>query len=247
MRWLVQHRAALLLLFCGPLFVLSAASFALSFSADGDTRIMVLTGAAIFFFAASSVTWSHFGRYVGLVLCCLFWIYLLWLPIAALPVYVAFPVMQIAIIAVLAVAVSLALPWGEARAERLAERGRAIREWEWVYTGRQFVWRHPDHRLSGGVFCIMVAVALTPVGIWWIYLSGPGGWPAFSILYLGWFYWLTLLALVMRWPFAYPLTFLCLLAGLPFTIPLIVYWADGVRPNFVYRHRFERLVPEGGG
>jgi hypothetical protein len=133
-----------------------------------------------------------------------------------------------------------ALPWPVARAERLRAAGRATMEWEWVHVPRAFARRHRLYRLGFGIYAVAVVIMATfAVQVW----AGLIHAPWFAIPY-GVIVALTLLFLIAKGAVAYPLVYLCLIPGLPFTLPAIVYWADGVRPNLIYRHRFERLCRE---
>ncbi len=142
--------------------------------------------------------------------------------------------------------VRIALPWGQARAAALARKGRAIREWEWVYTGRDFALSHPLARRLGGIIWVVAFI----IGQWMFALYtlvqiGAPVWPWLVFAFYSLLPLLTVIALFRRHPIAWPLVWWGLLMGLPFSLPLIVYWADGVRPNLIYRHRFERLVTPG--
>ena len=155
-----------------------------------------------------------------------------------MPIYLSLPLFQVAMIGVVFLAICTARPWVGARMARLSARGRATREWVFVYTGRAFARQHAKFALSRGIWLTTLVVALIPFAWWHV----AGDRPVSHLVWGGWFYWLMILALLMRWPFAYPLRFMCLATGLPFTAPLMVYWADGERPNLIYRHRYERLI-----
>ncbi len=141
----------------------------------------------------------------------------------------------------------IAFPWGHARAARLSRSGRGIREWEWVYTGERFAMAHPLAARLGWVWAVLAFVL--------IYGSGPlvavvllmdqvSVWQWLIVLVCFAFGVVTAVLLYRRHPAAWVLVWVMLIPTLPFSAPLMVYWADGVRPNLLYRHRFERLVPE---
>lgn len=153
------------------------------------------------------------------------------------------------VVFIVSCAVRLGGHWGRERYDRLRAVGRGIQEWQWVYVGPEVArglmpyarpgW--PIHLTSGLILAQCVS-AISSV----VLLGGPV-W--FNALLLGGagFGFLTVWALWCRSPAAYPMVMAALVFALPFSIPLIVYWAEGRRPNLIYRHRFERLVPEGGG
>ncbi len=146
--------------------------------------------------------------------------------------------------AVVAMAMRIGAPWGYARAARLAAGGTPIREWAWVRTGAEFAVNHPMARLRGGLLLIVGYViaqwgfvlvnAILSEGYWltWAVFG------VFSILSVT-----TIYALGAFRPGARQLVWLHLFLGFPISLPLMVYWADGVRPNLIYARRFERLVP----
>lgn len=116
-------------------------------------------------------------------------------------------------------------------------------EWEWVHVGRQWALSHPMARLHGGVLVIVAYVACW--GLTWTYIAAML--PAPEAYVMSFFCGFALVALVRRSPLAWPLVWLNLLATLPVSLPFMMYWADGVRPNLIYRFRFERLVRSSQG
>ncbi|PIE18368.1 MAG: hypothetical protein CSA65_05535 [Proteobacteria bacterium] len=131
------------------------------------------------------------------------------------------------------------------RNQALRPRRRQIIDWEWVYTGAEFARRHAPQRLPVGVWltlvCLFAAALLMA-------LSGrPLGLRIVTCAVLL----APVLPMLKRHPAAYPLMLLALgtalflgpVLVLPMLVPLAFYWADGVWPNLIYRHRFERLVP----
>jgi len=116
-------------------------------------------------------------------------------------------------------------------------------EWEWVYVGKEAAHTHPLGRLSFGIICVALFLIF---GVVWQFGYYFGRFPipyflagvAFEMLLLI----LTLLLVIFRHPAAYPSVFFLLCLNFPFSIPFLLYWADGVRPNLIYRHRYERLV-----
>ena len=126
---------------------------------------------------------------------------------------------------------------------------------KWVYTGADFALSHPISQRLGAIWFVVIwmvlHLALCLVGVAWVFgMSGPLEsylWLRGLLLVL--FVLLTLndalglLGLVGRHPIARPCVWLSLILGFPLSLPLVVYWADGVRPNLIYAHRFETLVP----
>ncbi|SFJ29319.1 hypothetical protein [Jannaschia pohangensis] len=151
-----------------------------------------------------------------------------------LPIWAAGPLFGVVVLLPLWSVIVLGRDMGQARAARLAARGRGIREWQWVYVGRDAARAHPAFALSiGPVLTCAALLAIIAVWTW----GGVIFWPLVA------FEALTVLAILCKWPVAYPMTFAALVPAFPVTAPLMMYWADGVRPNLIYRHRFERLVP----
>ena len=141
-------------------------------------------------------------------------------------------------------AVRIGCVWGNDRLRRMQVRGRPMREWEWVYTGRDFAMSHPLSDRLGAVWCVVAFVVvhwlLQTLLLWTFTVS------FFSVLL-----WListalaatTVCCLRLRHPAAWVLVWWPLVTGFPLSLPLLFYWVEGVRPNLIYRHRFERLVP----
>lgn len=122
--------------------------------------------------------------------------------------------------------------------------------WEWVQTGPDFALGHPLAQRFGAIWFVIAfialhAVALVASAIWQILTAGPG-WIAilWTILMLILICndILALAGLLGRHPIAWPTVWIALILSFPLSLPLVVYWADGTRPNLIYRHRFERLV-----
>jgi len=123
-------------------------------------------------------------------------------------------------------------------------------EWQWVYTGFRFVAQHPLYARLGGIWVVVFWVSaqglLTAFSVTEAALQVTPPWYLWPIpLLLALIYISALLTLLARAPAAYPLTWVVLILSFPLSLPLVVYWADGTRPNLIYRHRFERLVPSG--
>ena len=182
------------------------------------------------------------GRIPALALALFLWTCLL-LPIqsvlaSAAPDWAAWVLTAGMAFAVAALTGRIAVAWGR---DRQLRRKDPIIEWEWVYTGRDFSRSHPEGRLSIGILLTLVAIFF----VWFfiMQLTGPIG-PVLHVVYLGLCI-MTTVAALRRSPITYPLVFFLLVPGFPFTAPFMVYWADGVRPNLIYRHRYERLVPAG--
>ena len=111
-------------------------------------------------------------------------------------------------------------------------------EWEWVHVGREFARIHPAGRMNVGIFAVMFYVTLHGV------ISLYGGirlgetLPFLMAVVCG----AAVLAMWKKSLLAWPLVWTSLVTSFPFSLPAMWYWADGVRPNLIYRHRFERLV-----
>ena len=117
--------------------------------------------------------------------------------------------------------------------------GGPVREWEWVHVGRDFALTHPLGHVGGAMWFVLVfALAHAGLAAYQALFVSPWTWLFFV------FDLLVVAALLKRWRVAWPLVWVQLLSSIPLSLPLIVYWADGTRPNLIYRHRFERLVPE---
>ncbi len=125
--------------------------------------------------------------------------------------------------------------------------GHGTRESEWVHTGREFARSHPLGRFGGGVWFVWGFAALHMVLVLWeLWALLAQGHPVqalpFCFLLLLDLAVLTLLPL--RAPIASSMVWVVLVLSFPFSLPLLFYWADGQRPNLIYRHRFARPVPE---
>lgn len=158
-------------------------------------------------------------------------------------------------------AVKIGRAWGEARAVRMRARGRGIRESEWVFTGPDYVQGHPLNRLGFGLWATVVVLGLgAAIHALWVALSvaalteygGPIGvlalWQAaLAVVYIA-----PVWPILKRRPVAYPLLLLAFAVSvivldavmIVLLLPVLIYWSDGVRPNLIYRYRFQRLVPE---
>ncbi|MFK7938940.1 MAG: hypothetical protein AB8B82_06145 [Roseovarius sp.] len=197
----------------------------------------------IFALPALAVLYETPGKYPSLLLAAALWLFGAALLGAVLPSWGVCAVVFVAALIVLAPVVRVGQDWGERRCARMARAGRPMLDWEWVYVGRSFAQGHALNRITPALILVGVAVVAVSGLFWWRLIDTavpphPSLWVGVAALYL-----LTLLALLRRWPVAYPLVHLTLVPGLPLTLPVIVYWADGIRPNLIYRHRFERLVP----
>lgn len=252
-RWQHPPRRWVVVLFLAPGAVFGALA---SFSASPGHYIGI---AALI--GALMVAFKSPGKYWGVLLHMFVWGFLLSRITAAAAFELWQPLWGGTLVATIivggALAVRIAAPWG---AERHARLG--VREWEWVYTGPEFASNHRLFRRGLGIwFSVLVlllagsALLLVPKPSWYDYL-------------LHGFFLFVVIPLVRLHPSAYPLMLiaigLMLLApvsivvpdalsypvlplGLVFQlmlVPLAFYWADGVRPNLIYRHRFERLVPQ---
>lgn len=128
--------------------------------------------------------------------------------------------------------------------------GRDIIEDEWVYTGPGFALSHPLAQRLGAVWLVVtwliLQAACAALLLADVVLNGTGGmlilplmlFLALLILNSG----CAALLLIGRHPLAWYPVWLSLVLGFPLTLPLVMYWADGARPNLIYRHRFGRLV-----
>jgi hypothetical protein len=217
---------------------MSAAAFYSSGVTDPAAYAAIAAGFGLW----ATLMWRGPLKYLALFMCWNLALGLLMIIVLPMNIFVQCTLFALGSFGVSAAAVHVGKEWGLARLKRLADAGRPIREWEWVYTGRQFIWQHPGYRISGGI-ALTGLVLILSVAVWWfiaLQTGHPSSWP-WALTALNAF---TLLAMVMRWPFAYPLVFICLLPLFPLSAPIMVYWADGTRPNLIYRHRFERLRPE---
>ena len=199
--------------------------------------------------AAGMPVWRGWpGRYLGLCLALLAWIWPVWLVLRLgenmLPVWLAIPMAGLVSALPVVLAVRIGRVWGIARADALARAGRPIRESEWVWTGPEFARSHPLAQRLGWIWGIVGIVAAHAVGLavalWQVDMPGWQTILAAVMLALSSF---TLFALVRRHPAAWPLVWLHLISLVPFSAPLMLFWADSPRVNLIYRHRFERLRP----
>ncbi|WBU53825.1 hypothetical protein [Paracoccus sp. SCSIO 75233] len=127
---------------------------------------------------------------------------------------------------------------------------------KWVYTGVAFALNHPLSQRLGAVWFVVAWLALSAVAVIvgvvmvpWDDLN-PEGFTDYAmlsgfillavLLFLNDL--LGILALIGRHPIARGCVWLNLVTTLPFSLPLILYWADGVKPNLIYAHRFEKYV-----
>jgi len=140
--------------------------------------------------------------------------------------------------------VRIMIEWARQYYLSRASGGCRTIEWEWIYVGRETAHAHPLGRVSFGVFCVAAFLVLC-WGWHVLYFLGQSYYPYLwiglsveTVLLL-----LMLRLILVRHPAAYPLVFVLLGLNFPISLPFLFYWADGVRPNLIYRHRFERLVP----
>lgn len=125
----------------------------------------------------------------------------------------------------------------------------AVIESEWVDTGAEFALSHPVAQHLGAVWLVVAWVAIHAVLACWqmVEMFRYGGnalfvVPLLVLLVLNDI--VALLTLIARHPLASRSVWICLIMTFPLSIPLMFYWADGVRPNLIYRHRFGRLVQQ---
>lgn len=202
--------------------------------------------------ALAGLVWgARVGKYPALMLVFAGWlvvITMLAMVVSYLvPEWLAVLGFGIAVFWVVYAVVRIATPWGYDRAARLAAAGRPVREWEWVQTGPEFARSHKMGQFGGALYLVAGFVVFQwavwvwqvtrHADLWQVWL----GFAALTLLSV-----LTLYALVARRRGARGLVWVHLALGFPLSLPLVVYWADGVRPNLAYAHRFERLVPDGG-
>lgn len=237
--------ALLRMLFVVPL--LGAAALAFAMLAVGPAI------AGVIFFGLGVLLWRGVVlRYVALLAALVVWVslaallcYAAGLAGAGLLAHVPFVLFVVFIVSC---AMRLGSYWGHARYDTLRAAGRGIREWQWVYVGPEVAqglmpyarpnW--PIHLTSGLIMAQVVSAVASVV------LLDASVWVTAALLCGAAFGLLTVWALWSRSPAAYPMVMVALVFALPVSIPLVWYWADGRRPNLIYRHRFERLVPEGG-
>lgn len=121
-------------------------------------------------------------------------------------------------------------------------------ESEWVDTGAEFALRHPLSQRLSAIWLIVGWVSTHALLAVWVIadLLSYGGYGLALALFLILLVLndiVAILTLIGRDPRASRSVWICLIVTFPLSIPLVVYWADGPRPNLIYRHRFERLVP----
>lgn len=252
-RWQMAPPRWLTMLFLAPGVIYGA----LNLNAQSAARylgIAALVGALL-------VLMKRPGKYWALVMHMLIWVVLL-APLAGVTAFQLWEPLSGGVVILMAIAggalaVRIAAPWG---AERYARRG--LREWEWVYTGPEFARSHRLYRRGPGVW--LSALVLLAAGGALLLVPEPG-W--YDYLLHG-FFLFVLIPLLALHPAAYPLMLIsiALLVLAPISavvpdvlpypapgvalvfhfllVPLAFYWADGVGPNLIYRHRFERLVPQ---
>lgn len=190
-----------------------------------------------------ALVFETLGKYPALMLSGGLWIWGFALVFAVLPGWGILPAVFLISLLVVIPVVRIGQDWGNRRYARMAARGRPMIEWEWVYVGRSFAQGHALNRFSPMLMLVAASLVVVLALSWtvWVQMAvvpRPGLWGALLVLVT-----VTLIGLWRRWPVAYPLVFLCLAPAFPLSLPLIFYWADGRRPNLIYRHRFERLVP----
>jgi hypothetical protein len=139
-------------------------------------------------------------------------------------------------------ALRLGAHWGRQRYARLAQRERPMLESEWVWTGGKFARNYcPQLGLGVWVTIGMIAAMLAFHIVAFVY-SDTVSLLSMAHLMLGP---VVLIVLWRRHPVAYPLVFLFLIIMLPtalavLAVPFLFYWAEGAKPNLIFRHRFER-------
>ncbi len=228
-------------------FCLPGASALLALGTAWEGRVGVAcVGAAL----VALILLGRLGKWPALVVMWLVWL------CASLVVVVTFPTWPVAVGAILCswlasfAAVRIGRHWGEARAMRLCARGHGIQEWEWVFTGAGYVEGHPLNRLSPGLWLSIGALCLAAILVIIDLMLGLAQlWEAALVAV----FLLPIWPIFARQPVAYPMVFGAVIAAfvvqapilMALMIPVLVYWADGVRPNLIYRHRFERLLPPG--
>ncbi|MEX3016293.1 hypothetical protein [Gymnodinialimonas hymeniacidonis] len=234
---------ALRLYFCLPGFVAL-----LALGTDWDGRFGIASIGAVL---ALLILLGRVGKWPALVSMWLVWM------IAGLVVIVTLSSWPVAIGAVLAVwlasfaAVRMGGNWGHARYRRLAAAGRGIRECEWVFTGADYVTEHPLNRLSLGLWLSVVAFVVAAALVLFDLAMGLAAWWEWALVLV---FVLPIWPILARQPVAYPMVIGAFIAAvltlspvlMALMAPVLVYWVDGVRPNLIYRHRFERMLPPGG-
>ena len=124
-----------------------------------------------------------------------------------------------------------------------------IIESEWVYTGAGFALSHPVAQHLGAIWFIVVWSALQMgaalLVAYEVFAFGSGFFSFLGgVLLMGLAISnvLAILTLIGHHPWADIPVWISLILGFPLTLPLVMYWADGARPNLIYRHRFGRLA-----
>lgn len=129
-----------------------------------------------------------------------------------------------------------------------------ILEAEWVYTGANFALSHPlSQRLGAVWFVIGWLVLHLGLCVWSIvglqqtpdvagHLFGTLGLLLVLLVLLALIDMIGLAGLLGRHPVAWLPVWIILILTFPASLPLVIYWADGVKPNLIYAHRFEKLV-----
>ncbi len=228
-------------LLCLPFAIVTLAALAAITSAP----LAAIAIALLSLILAWALATERRGRYVALTVSLLLWIVLA-LGIAGLlgqwlPDWLAYAAACAALLGVSAIGARTGIRW---RLAAYARGGRRTREWEWVYTGRAFALSHPLSSIPVGVWLTLAFLVL--VFAWDAYVTFSDGADHIPLALHALVLAAAAATILRRHPAAYPLVFVMLIVfGLPLSIPFIVYWADGVRPNLIYRHRFERLLPEG--
>lgn len=200
--------------------------------------------------AAALILLDRAGRWPAFITMWLAWIF------GAVGVVATIPTWPVLIGAALALCVAsfaalrIGSAWGHARAARLTATGRGIREAEWVFTGAPYVRGHPLNRLSFGLWASVVVLALCfALSVTGIVLAPViGAQAVLAVAFL-----LPIWPIIARKPVAYPLVIGAFITSVIATnpvlmalmLPVLMYWVDGVRPNLIYRYRFERLSPQG--
>lgn len=127
---------------------------------------------------------------------------------------------------------------------------------EWVCTGAGFALTHPLSQRLGAVWLVVAWLSLhaaimvvgfiifpwervNPISLTDYLMFGAMLLLA-ALLFLNDLF--GILTLIGRHPFARWSVWLNLIVTFPLSIPLMFYWADGVKPNLIYAHRFEKMV-----
>lgn len=204
--------------------------------------IMGLSG-----FLLWALIYETYGRILALSLSLVLWIGFA-IPIQVLlsklfPFWLSYIITGGILLYVVAITYRIAITWGQERLQARTAHGKPIIEWEWVYTGRNFAREHPLGQVSFGIYLTFGFLLLSPVvPIYFTGLEQIGALAWGIVASYAALLSVTFLLALKRHPLTYPLTIFMLALEFPLTVPFIMYWVDGVRPNLVYRHRFERLV-----